>query len=176
MIGVEPYGLLRHISIKIYGSSNTFTCHSLVLLLIVTVIWKCLTKLANNVQVIIHHCRPGKPVPINLSDMLGYPYPLVSRLVNDTQHLGELRSVNVSSPDITQWVLVDLERFSAYKFYLSACTKVGCGPAISEEGGTATEARESQLGDEGTWGHMRAWCPLGWDRVMGMVGKKHVIQ
>ncbi|XP_031422815.1 cell adhesion molecule L1-like a isoform X7 [Clupea harengus] len=68
-------------------------------------------------------------------------YSLQYQQINDTQHLGELRSVNVSSPDITQWVLVDLERFSAYKFYLSACTKVGCGPAISEEGGTATEAR-----------------------------------
>ncbi|XP_031422810.1 cell adhesion molecule L1-like a isoform X2 [Clupea harengus] len=70
-------------------------------------------------------------------------YSLQYQQINDTQHLGELRSVNVSSPDITQWVLVDLERFSAYKFYLSACTKVGCGPAISEEGGTATEAPDS---------------------------------
>lgn len=61
-------------------------------------------------------------------------------LVNDTLDVGEVYRVNISRPDITQWVLDDLETASFYKFYLSACTHVGCGPAISEGGATASVA------------------------------------
>uniref|UniRef100_A0A8C2GJR6 Neural cell adhesion molecule L1-like protein n=1 Tax=Cyprinus carpio TaxID=7962 RepID=A0A8C2GJR6_CYPCA len=41
---------------------------------------------------------------------------------------------------VTSWVLRDLQDDNWYKFYLSACTQVGCGSAISEEGGTVSEA------------------------------------
>lgn len=59
-------------------------------------------------------------------------------VVNDT--LGELNSVNITAPDTTQWVLHDLREENSYKFYLRACTHVGCGSAISEEGITVPEA------------------------------------
>uniref|UniRef100_A0A8C1V9T7 Neural cell adhesion molecule L1-like protein n=1 Tax=Cyprinus carpio TaxID=7962 RepID=A0A8C1V9T7_CYPCA len=65
-------------------------------------------------------------------------YLLQYQTGNET--LGELKSVNISAPDTTQWVLRDLQEDNWYKFYLSACTQVGCGSAISEEGGTVSEA------------------------------------
>nr|XP_055044437.1 cell adhesion molecule L1-like a isoform X2 [Misgurnus anguillicaudatus] len=65
-------------------------------------------------------------------------YLLQFQTINET--LGELSSVNISSPDTTQWVVHDLEEDNQYKFYLSACTRVGCGSAISEEGVTNPEA------------------------------------
>uniref|UniRef100_A0A671LML2 Neural cell adhesion molecule L1-like protein n=1 Tax=Sinocyclocheilus anshuiensis TaxID=1608454 RepID=A0A671LML2_9TELE len=65
-------------------------------------------------------------------------YLLQYQTVNET--LGELKSVNINAPDTTQWVLRDLQDDNWYKFYLSACTQVGCGSAISEEGGTISEA------------------------------------
>uniref|UniRef100_A0AAY4BJ51 Neural cell adhesion molecule L1 n=1 Tax=Denticeps clupeoides TaxID=299321 RepID=A0AAY4BJ51_9TELE len=51
--------------------------------------------------------------------------------------------LNISSPDITQWVLDDLEASSRYKFFLSACTEVGCGPHISEEGTLPAEPKDT---------------------------------
>ncbi|XP_042568782.1 neural cell adhesion molecule L1-like protein isoform X3 [Cyprinus carpio] len=65
-------------------------------------------------------------------------YLLQYQTVNDT--LDELKSVNINAPGTTQWVLRDLQDDNWYKFYLSACTQVGCGSAISEEGGTVSEA------------------------------------
>lgn len=61
-------------------------------------------------------------------------------LVNETLDVGEVYVVNISGPDTTQWVLHELEKDSQYRFSLSACTVVGCGPAISEEEFTATAA------------------------------------
>uniref|UniRef100_A0A672Q8P0 Neural cell adhesion molecule L1-like protein n=1 Tax=Sinocyclocheilus grahami TaxID=75366 RepID=A0A672Q8P0_SINGR len=65
-------------------------------------------------------------------------YLLQYQTVNET--LGELKYVNISASDTTQWVLRDLQEDNWYTFYLSACTQVGCGSAISEEGGTVSEA------------------------------------
>ncbi|XP_063064100.1 neural cell adhesion molecule L1-like protein isoform X2 [Engraulis encrasicolus] len=67
-------------------------------------------------------------------------YSLQYQQINDTHHLGELTTVNISSPDVTHWVVEELEPDSAYKFYLRACTQVGCGPAVSEEAATVTES------------------------------------
>lgn len=74
-----------------------------------------------------------------LSNIIVYIF-ILHILVNDTLDVGEVYGVNISRPDITQWVLHDLERDRSYKFYLSACTHVGCGPAISEGGTTASVA------------------------------------
>ncbi|XP_073794707.1 cell adhesion molecule L1-like a isoform X5 [Danio rerio] len=63
-------------------------------------------------------------------------YLLQYQTVVDNETLGELNSVNISGADTTQWVLRDLQEDNSYKFYLSACTQVGCGSAISEKGGT----------------------------------------
>ncbi|XP_052450225.1 cell adhesion molecule L1-like a isoform X4 [Carassius gibelio] len=65
-------------------------------------------------------------------------YLLQYQTGNET--LGELKSVNISASDTTQWVLRDLQEDNWYKFYLSACTQVGCGSAISEEGSTVSKA------------------------------------
>ncbi|XP_051516489.1 neural cell adhesion molecule L1-like protein isoform X2 [Myxocyprinus asiaticus] len=65
-------------------------------------------------------------------------YLLQYQTINET--LGKLNSVNISTPETTQWVLLDLGEDNWYKFYLSACTEVGCGSAVSEEGGTVSEA------------------------------------
>ncbi|XP_060793958.1 cell adhesion molecule L1-like a isoform X2 [Neoarius graeffei] len=67
-------------------------------------------------------------------------YKLQYQISNDTLDVGEVYRVNISGQDTTQWVLHDLEAASGYKFYLSACTLVGCGPAISEGGSTVPVA------------------------------------
>ncbi|KAG9353312.1 hypothetical protein JZ751_017889 [Albula glossodonta] len=50
-------------------------------------------------------------------------YQLQYQLINDTEEVGELQTVNISSPDTTTWVLPDLEALSRYKFYLRSCTR-----------------------------------------------------
>ncbi|XP_035244740.1 neural cell adhesion molecule L1-like protein isoform X4 [Anguilla anguilla] len=70
-------------------------------------------------------------------------YLLQYQLINDTEEVGELQTVNISSPDTTKWVLQDLEPHSLYKFYLRSCTRVGCGSPVSEEGSTVTETNVS---------------------------------
>nr|ACD88870.1 camel [Danio rerio] len=71
-------------------------------------------------------------------------YLLQYQTVVDNETLGELNSVNISGADTTQWVLRDLQEDNSYKFYLSACTQVGCGSAISEKGGTDPAASSSR--------------------------------
>uniref|UniRef100_A0A8C8IK36 Neural cell adhesion molecule L1 n=1 Tax=Oncorhynchus tshawytscha TaxID=74940 RepID=A0A8C8IK36_ONCTS len=69
-------------------------------------------------------------------------YLLQYQLINETLAMGDMQEVNVSSADTTQWLLQDLGEMSKYMFYLSACTRVGCGPQRMEEGSTVTEASE----------------------------------
>uniref|UniRef100_A0A673GB48 Neural cell adhesion molecule L1-like protein n=1 Tax=Sinocyclocheilus rhinocerous TaxID=307959 RepID=A0A673GB48_9TELE len=61
--------------------------------------------------------------------------------VNDTEELGSLMTLNISA-DSNKLHLQDLEALSKYKFYLRCCTRVGCGPAVSEERTTVPEASE----------------------------------
>ncbi|TRY58156.1 hypothetical protein DNTS_014193 [Danionella cerebrum] len=65
-------------------------------------------------------------------------YLLQYQTINET--LGELTSVRITGADTTRWLLQGLKEQSLYMFYLSACTRVGCGPAITEEGGTDPQA------------------------------------
>ncbi|MBN3323700.1 NCHL1 protein, partial [Atractosteus spatula] len=53
--------------------------------------------------------------------------------VNDTDDLGNLYIVNITSPTTSKWVVQDLQTHSKYKFYLSACTRAGCGKTVTEE-------------------------------------------
>ncbi|XP_067230022.1 neural cell adhesion molecule L1-like protein isoform X3 [Chanodichthys erythropterus] len=69
-------------------------------------------------------------------------YILQYQLINDTEELGPLMTVNISA-DSNKLHLQDLEALSKYKFYLRCCTRVGCGPAASEERTTVPEARKS---------------------------------
>ncbi|KAJ8361263.1 hypothetical protein SKAU_G00177880 [Synaphobranchus kaupii] len=72
-------------------------------------------------------------------------YLLQYQLINGTEEVGELQTVNISSPDTTKWVLQDLEPDSRYKFYLRSCTKVGCGPPVNEEGATVLEGSRASM-------------------------------
>lgn len=86
----------------------------------------------------------------------------LSHLVNDTEEVGPLQTVDISNPDITQWILRDLEPVSKYKFYLRSCTTVGCGPVVSDECTTTLETSEWLEGPESKW--------LGGVRLDGLVG------
>uniref|UniRef100_A0A8D0D4E1 Neural cell adhesion molecule L1-like protein n=1 Tax=Sander lucioperca TaxID=283035 RepID=A0A8D0D4E1_SANLU len=66
-------------------------------------------------------------------------YLLEYQLINDTEEVGPLQTVDISNPDTTKWNLRDLEPVSKYKFYLRSCTTVGCGPVVSEECTTTLE-------------------------------------
>uniref|UniRef100_A0A4W5NL23 Neural cell adhesion molecule L1 n=1 Tax=Hucho hucho TaxID=62062 RepID=A0A4W5NL23_9TELE len=70
-------------------------------------------------------------------------YLLEYQLINDTEEVGVLQTVDISNPDTTTWVLQNLEAISRYKFYLRSCTRVGCGPRVSKESTTTPEARKS---------------------------------
>uniref|UniRef100_A0A4W6FUM8 Cell adhesion molecule L1-like b n=1 Tax=Lates calcarifer TaxID=8187 RepID=A0A4W6FUM8_LATCA len=69
-------------------------------------------------------------------------YLLEYQLINDTEDVGPLQTVDISNPDTTKWILRDLEPVSKYKFYLRSCTTVGCGPVVSEECTTTLETSE----------------------------------
>uniref|UniRef100_A0A7N8WZF6 Neural cell adhesion molecule L1-like protein n=1 Tax=Mastacembelus armatus TaxID=205130 RepID=A0A7N8WZF6_9TELE len=66
-------------------------------------------------------------------------YLLEYQLINDTEEVGPVQTVDISNPDTTKWILRDLEPMSKYKFYLRSCTTVGCGPVVSEECTTTLE-------------------------------------
>uniref|UniRef100_A0A8C7FFL6 Neural cell adhesion molecule L1-like protein n=1 Tax=Oncorhynchus kisutch TaxID=8019 RepID=A0A8C7FFL6_ONCKI len=72
-------------------------------------------------------------------------YLLQYQLINETLAMGDMQEVNVSSADTTHWLLQGLGEMSKYMFYLSACTRVGCGPQRMEEGSTVTEATNSSM-------------------------------
>ncbi|XP_030634254.1 neural cell adhesion molecule L1-like protein [Chanos chanos] len=72
-------------------------------------------------------------------------YLLQYQLINNTEDVGPLWSVNITNPDTTKWFLQDLEAVSKYKFYLRCCTRVGCGPAASEECTTVPEAPSTDV-------------------------------
>ncbi|XP_071396042.1 neural cell adhesion molecule L1-like protein [Centroberyx affinis] len=72
-------------------------------------------------------------------------YLLEYQLINDTEEVGNLQTVDISNPDTTQWILRDLEAVSKYKLYLRSCTTMGCGPVVSEECTTTPEARLASI-------------------------------
>uniref|UniRef100_A0A667Y9G4 Neural cell adhesion molecule L1 n=1 Tax=Myripristis murdjan TaxID=586833 RepID=A0A667Y9G4_9TELE len=73
-------------------------------------------------------------------------YLLDYQMINDTEEVGTLQTVDISNPDTTKWILRDLEAMSKYKVYLRSCTTVGCGPVVSEECTTTPQARISTQG------------------------------
>ncbi|XP_072223606.1 cell adhesion molecule L1-like a isoform X3 [Leuresthes tenuis] len=46
------------------------------------------------------------------------------------------QEMNITGADITQWQIWGLKEDSLYRFHLSACTKVGCGPPLAQESRT----------------------------------------
>uniref|UniRef100_A0A3Q2Y7I6 Neural cell adhesion molecule L1 n=1 Tax=Hippocampus comes TaxID=109280 RepID=A0A3Q2Y7I6_HIPCM len=69
-------------------------------------------------------------------------------VVNNTEEVGQLQTIDINKPGTTKWTLRDLEPLSKYKFHLRSCTTVGCGPVISEESTTTLEASESEGSDD----------------------------
>ncbi|XP_027002565.2 neural cell adhesion molecule L1-like protein isoform X10 [Tachysurus fulvidraco] len=67
------------------------------------------------------------------------------QLINNTVEVGPFLSVNITNPDTNKWHLRDLEPVSRYRFYLYYCTRMGCGPAASEEYITIPEARLASI-------------------------------
>ncbi|XP_069021839.1 neural cell adhesion molecule L1-like protein isoform X3 [Embiotoca jacksoni] len=72
-------------------------------------------------------------------------YLLEYQLINETEEMGPLQTVDISNPDTTKWILRDLEPVSKYKFYLRSCTMVGCGPVVSEESTTTPETSQASI-------------------------------
>lgn len=72
-------------------------------------------------------------------------YLLEYQLMNDTDEVGVLQTVDISNPATTKWLIRDLEAVTKYKFYLRSCTTVGCGPIVSEECTTTLEARLASI-------------------------------
>ncbi|XP_077429902.1 neural cell adhesion molecule L1-like protein isoform X4 [Vanacampus margaritifer] len=77
---------------------------------------------------------PSKPNGILTGYLLEY------QLINNTEEVGQLQTIDISKPDTNKWTLRDLEPLSKYKFHLRSCTTVGCGPITSEESTTTLEA------------------------------------
>ncbi|XP_043933936.1 neural cell adhesion molecule L1-like protein isoform X3 [Protopterus annectens] len=66
-------------------------------------------------------------------------YHLQYQLINDTDEIGELVGIQLPNPDTLQWDISDLKSNSKYKFYLRACTVVGCSKPATEEGITTIQ-------------------------------------
>ncbi|KAM9829724.1 neural cell adhesion molecule L1-like protein isoform 15-T15 [Syngnathus typhle] len=70
-------------------------------------------------------------------------YLLQYYLINETtKEVLDFREINITGPDNTHWQLEGLEEGSLYRFHLSACTRVGCGPPLAQESSTVTPARD----------------------------------
>ncbi|XP_051986233.1 neural cell adhesion molecule L1-like protein isoform X5 [Xyrauchen texanus] len=81
--------------------------------------------------------------PIDANGVL-ISYILQYQLINGTEEVGPLMTKNISA-DINKLPLHDLEALSRYKFYLQCCTRMGCGPAASEECTTVPEATSTDV-------------------------------
>ncbi|KAF7208772.1 transcript variant X1 [Nothobranchius furzeri] len=71
-------------------------------------------------------------------------YLLEYQLINGTEEVGALQTIDINNPKTSKWVLRDLEPLSKYKLYLRSCTTKGCGPVVSEECTTDLETSELQ--------------------------------
>ncbi|XP_049611368.1 cell adhesion molecule L1-like a isoform X5 [Syngnathus scovelli] len=81
----------------------------------------------------------GPPLVVN-GILTGYL--LQYYLINETtKEALDSREINITGPDTTHWQLEGLEEGSLYRFHLSACTRVGCGPPLAQESSIVTPAR-----------------------------------
>ncbi|KAM8930742.1 neural cell adhesion molecule L1-like protein [Pelodytes ibericus] len=67
-------------------------------------------------------------------------YLLQHQMINDTDEIGTLRNISITDPSASSWTVPRLQAGTTYKFYLRACTNVGCSRAVSEEGQTMVQA------------------------------------
>ncbi|XP_005383816.1 PREDICTED: neural cell adhesion molecule L1-like protein isoform X2 [Chinchilla lanigera] len=66
-------------------------------------------------------------------------YLLQYQIINDTDEIGELNDINITTPSKSSWHLSNLSATTKYKFYLRACTSKGCGKPVTEESATLGE-------------------------------------
>uniref|UniRef100_A0A8C5QF83 Cell adhesion molecule L1 like n=1 Tax=Leptobrachium leishanense TaxID=445787 RepID=A0A8C5QF83_9ANUR len=67
-------------------------------------------------------------------------YVLQHKIINGTDETESLTNINIGDPQATSWRVPRMQGGTMYKFNLQACTRVGCGRAVSEEGWTLTQA------------------------------------
>uniref|UniRef100_A0A8C2S4H1 Neural cell adhesion molecule L1-like protein n=1 Tax=Capra hircus TaxID=9925 RepID=A0A8C2S4H1_CAPHI len=82
----------------------------------------------------------GLPKKLN-GNLTGYL--LQYQIINDTDEIGELHDINITTPSKPSWRLLNLSATTKYKFYLRACTSKGCGKPITEESATLGEGSKS---------------------------------
>ncbi|ELR51796.1 Neural cell adhesion molecule L1-like protein, partial [Bos mutus] len=82
----------------------------------------------------------GLPKKLN-GNLTGYL--LQYQIINDTDEIGELNDINITTPSKPSWRLLNLSATTKYKFYLRACTSKGCGKPITEESATLGEGSKS---------------------------------
>ncbi|KAM7412141.1 hypothetical protein PAMA_021885 [Pampus argenteus] len=71
-------------------------------------------------------------------------YLLQYYLINETTlDVVDSQKMNITGADTTQWQLQGLKEGNLYRFHLSACTRVGCGPPQAQESRTITQARHN---------------------------------
>lgn len=67
-------------------------------------------------------------------------YLLQYYLINETTlEVVDSQEMNITGADTTQWQLQGLKEGSLYRFHLSACTRVGCGPPQAQETNTVIQ-------------------------------------
>ncbi|KAM5234695.1 neural cell adhesion molecule L1-like protein isoform 2-T14 [Hipposideros larvatus] len=84
----------------------------------------------------------GLPKKLN-GNLTGYV--LQYQIINDTDEIGELNDINITTPSKPSWHLSNLSATTKYKFYVRACTAQGCGKPITEET-TTTGAGSKTVG------------------------------
>ncbi|XP_019511054.1 PREDICTED: neural cell adhesion molecule L1-like protein [Hipposideros armiger] len=84
----------------------------------------------------------GLPKKLN-GNLTGYV--LQYQIINDTDEIGELNDINITTPSKPSWRLSNLSATTKYKFYVRACTAQGCGKPITEET-TTTGASSKTVG------------------------------
>ncbi|CAJ0931519.1 unnamed protein product [Ranitomeya imitator] len=71
-------------------------------------------------------------------DLIGYV--LQHQTINESDVIGSLYNITITNPQAVRQRIPRLDHGVKYKFYLRACTRVGCSNPVSEEGLTLTQA------------------------------------
>nr|DBA18742.1 TPA: hypothetical protein GDO54_016954 [Pyxicephalus adspersus] len=72
-------------------------------------------------------------------------YVLYYQMINESNGVGNLSNITITNLNALSQKVPRLEVGTRYKFYLQACTRVGCGKPVSEEGLTLAQARFSSI-------------------------------
>ncbi|XP_040262582.1 neural cell adhesion molecule L1-like protein [Bufo bufo] len=67
-------------------------------------------------------------------------YILQHQIINESDVIGGLYNITITNPEAVSQRIPRLEHGMRYKFYLRACTRIGCSKPVSEEGLAQTQA------------------------------------